>query len=144
MVLLEHLRRGFRHASDVERHLSLPAIGSLPDWRGKRWLRRAKATTRLIGASPLVHSPSSPYANGIQSVHAKLRRTRSAYRSDVLVVLSALPGEGKSAFACNLAVAAAKAGSRTLLIDGDPYAASVTATFAAGPGGRRRRFAACR
>jgi capsular exopolysaccharide synthesis family protein len=53
----------------------------------------------------------------------------------VLVVVSALQGEGKSTFACNLALACATAGAKTLLIDGDLYSRSVTrALGVAGPG----------
>jgi capsular exopolysaccharide synthesis family protein len=52
----------------------------------------------------------------------------------VLVVISALPEEGKSTFACNYARVAA-CGGKTLLIDGDLYNASATKAFkVAGPG----------
>ena len=44
-------------------------------------------------------------------------------------MLSALPGEGKSTFARNFALASASSGVRTLLIDGDIYTASATRTF---------------
>jgi capsular exopolysaccharide synthesis family protein len=40
-------------------------------------------------------------------------------RTKVLLVNSAMPGEGKTVSACNLAISSALNGSRTLLIDGD-------------------------
>jgi capsular exopolysaccharide synthesis family protein len=54
---------------------------------------------------------------------------------DTLIVLSALPGEGKSTLARNYALACAGAGVKTLLIDGDIYTRSVTQGFGiTGPG----------
>jgi succinoglycan biosynthesis transport protein ExoP len=53
----------------------------------------------------------------------------SKFGSEVLVVISALPGEGKSTFACNFALAAQSSGLQTLLIDGDVYTASCTRIF---------------
>ena len=40
-------------------------------------------------------------------------------RTQVLLVCSVMPGEGKTIIACNLAIGAATNGARTLLIDGD-------------------------
>ena len=48
---------------------------------------------------------------------------------EVVVVLSALPGEGKSTFASNFALTSASSNVRTLLIDGDVYTASATRQF---------------
>jgi capsular exopolysaccharide synthesis family protein len=44
-------------------------------------------------------------------------------------VVSALPGEGKSTLATQLAIASAASGVRTLLIDADPYATTVSRRF---------------
>jgi capsular exopolysaccharide synthesis family protein len=49
--------------------------------------------------------------------------------SDVLIVASALQGEGKSTFACHYALACASVGIKTLLIDGDLLNRSTTRAF---------------
>ncbi len=55
------------------------------------------------------------------------RLKRSGEQSgEVLVITSAVSGEGKSAFARDLAFASAAAGARTLLIDGDDFAGDVS------------------
>jgi len=61
----------------------------------------------------------------------RLRRSMPVFRSEILAVLSALPGEGKSTFACYFALSAASAGMRTLLIDGDTYNPSISTRLAA-------------
>jgi Mrp family chromosome partitioning ATPase len=49
--------------------------------------------------------------------------------SKIVTVASAVPGEGKSTFACNFALAAADIGLRTLLIDGDIYTGKAGLVF---------------
>jgi capsular exopolysaccharide synthesis family protein len=51
--------------------------------------------------------------------------------SKIITVASAVPGEGKSTFACNFALAAADIGLRTLLIDGDIYTGTTGLVFGA-------------
>jgi capsular exopolysaccharide synthesis family protein len=87
------------------------------------------------GPSNYLFPSLSNYAANLHSVRTRLRRLTASSRSQVLVVVSALPHEGKSTFACNFAVAAACAGTRTLLIDGDVFNASASHAFGTkGPG----------
>lgn len=72
---------------------------------------------------------SSPYAENLKGIGRQLRRGTTKTPGEVVVVLSALPGEGKSTFARNFALASASSGLRTLLIDGDIYTASTTRAF---------------
>ena len=81
------------------------------------------------------NAPLSAYARSLRVLRTRLRRATPTRRSEILVVVSALPGEGKSTFACNFALTAASSGSRTLLIDGDIYNASASRAFQlTGPG----------
>jgi capsular exopolysaccharide synthesis family protein len=59
----------------------------------------------------------------------RLQRTHSNKGCEILAILSAVSGEGKSTLASNLALAHAASGTRTLLIDGDPYGMTVTTAF---------------
>jgi capsular exopolysaccharide synthesis family protein len=132
VLLAEQLRHGLRNAQDVERWLGLPGLGTLPRYRaktGRKGIAPASPSTRLV-----VNAPLSDYAAGLWMIATRLWRTAPA-TGEVLAVVSALPEEGKSTFASNLALATATSGLRTLLIDGDIYRAAVTRDFnAKGPG----------
>ena len=116
LLLLERTRRGFRRPSEIEQVMSLPGIGILPN-EPKRFTAR--------GAT----AASSPYTENLKSIGRQLRLGAAKKPGEVVVVLSALPGEGKSTFARNFALASASSGLRTLLIDGDIYTASTTRSF---------------
>lgn len=92
---------------DVRRTVNLPLLGVVP--------RVKEEAGRLLTRA----DPSAPIAD-VYAVAAALvaRRSREA-TVRALAVTSALPGEGKSTAACNLAVALARAGMRVLLIDAD-------------------------
>src|SRR5262249_42477536 len=134
VLLLEQMRRGFRNAEEVEQATSLPTIGLLPKaeptiaWSARNFeqVQKGKGTVdfdRLLG------SPGLPYISSLRSIHARLRRSSKSQPNEVLLVLSALSGEGKSRFACDLALVSASTGMRTLLIDGDFYSASASRNF---------------
>ncbi len=65
---------------------------------------------------------------GLRSIRARLGRAEAG-RPESLIILSALPGEGKTTFARDYALAAASAGRRTLLVDGDVYTRSLSLGF---------------
>jgi capsular exopolysaccharide synthesis family protein len=54
----------------------------------------------------------------------------------IVMITSALPGEGKTSLACHLAASLARAGRRTLLLDGDLHKSSLHRLFdmSRGPG----------
>lgn len=68
-------------------------------------------------------------AEAIRLVRAGLQFARIDQQAGTLWVTSAGPDEGKSAFAANLAMALAEAGSRVCLVDGDLRRPSVARTF---------------
>jgi uncharacterized protein involved in exopolysaccharide biosynthesis/septum formation inhibitor-activating ATPase MinD len=123
VLILEQLRRGLRSAEDVEQALGIATLGVLPEQHGAADIQ-ARARYAL-------NNPASDYAGSLWATMTRLNRaTRSQRTREVLAIVSAVPGEGKSTFACNLALVSAAAGARTLLIDGDPLAMSVTRAFA--------------
>ena len=140
VLILEQLRRGVRTPDDVRELLSRACLGILPH----RGAGRAGAVARhaLSAAKPSflggrAHRPdaAASYEVNLRTIRARLWQDHAHGRCDVVAVVSALPGEGKSTFACNLALAAAAAGTNTLLIDGDVYTGSLTRMFGIkGPG----------
>jgi capsular exopolysaccharide synthesis family protein len=137
VLLMEQMARGLRTGAEIEEVLSLPCIATLPSEAGglsarrgllgRHWPRRAGQGA----AAPLFAriAPLSAYARSLQVLRSRLRRASPSRRGEILVVISALPGEGKSTFACNYALSAAAAGIRTLLIDGDAYNAAASRAF---------------
>lgn len=84
---------------------SLPVLGRIPNVEGSGLpLLRAK-------------DAGGTYAEAFRSLHASLAVTPLV--RPVLVVTSALPGEGKSTVASNLAITMALDGKRGVLIDAD-------------------------
>lgn len=139
VLLMERLRRGLRSATEVEQFVGMSNLGILPQQtEGKTggFLSRSAATTpRAAAVRYAINFPASDYAASLWAIMARLRRSAPAGASEVLVVASALPGEGKSTFAANLSLAFASTGVRTLLIDADVYAAETTRAFGLkGPG----------
>jgi len=133
MLLLEHLRRGLRTPDDVAQALGLPCLGTIPNLNSRRilgprpWQSRAARDKHVALAT-------FEYTRSVSATATRLRRS-SSQGSEVMAIASALPAEGKSTFACNVARATAAAGVRTLLIDGDGYCRGVSRMFGIdGPG----------
>jgi polysaccharide biosynthesis transport protein len=87
---------------------------------------------RLVGTLPLLSQSGMGGTNRAHDVYRRARFTESlntvrttllhTARQDslrVIMVTSALPGEGKSLVSCHLAASLARAGYKTLLVDGD-------------------------
>lgn len=70
---------------------------------------------------PLVSEwdPSSPISEAYRSLRTNVRFALGRNHGQVVCITSSLPGEGRSLTAANLAVAHAREGRRTLLIDAD-------------------------
>lgn len=140
------LDKGLRSADQIETRLGLLSLASIPlvDGPGRRlgrdelrlgdtgWLRLpAQETRRAAGIPPkgaamtaarlaglVLDQPDSAFAESIRSLTFALKHAAIERGISVVLVTSALPGEGKSTVAANLARAAA-ANDRVLLIDGD-------------------------
>jgi uncharacterized protein involved in exopolysaccharide biosynthesis/Mrp family chromosome partitioning ATPase len=124
VLILEQLRRGFRSAEEVEQMLGVPTLGILPEQDAKGGDVDIKRAVRLV-----IDQPTSDYAGSLWSLMTRLQRTQTQKGREILAIVSAVPGEGKSTLASNLALAYAASGVRTVLIDSDPYAMSVTTAF---------------
>jgi succinoglycan biosynthesis transport protein ExoP len=127
-LVAEQLRRGLRTPGEIEQWLGIPGLGFLPEQAAGR-LRRRKPHRHAIDY------PASDFAAGLWALATRCRRAQRHGTTEVLAVVSALSGEGKSTVSSNLALAFASSGVRTLLIDGDPHAKATTRFYkASGPG----------
>lgn len=104
----EMLDTKVRSEDDVRRLTEASVIGSIP----------------LDGdaeAHPLIvqSSPHSPRSEAFRRLRTNLQFLDVGNRPRAIVVVSALPAEGKSTTAINLAITLADAGSRVVLVDAD-------------------------
>lgn len=87
--------------------LGAPALGSVPAGEG--------------GDRPelVVEGSRSPQSEALRQIRTNLQFADVDHPPRLVVVTSALPGEGKSTTAVNLALTSATAGLRTILVEGD-------------------------
>jgi len=113
--LYEALDTRVRSADDVSRRLDVPLLARIP--APPRPLRSAD---RLV----MVAEPRSQKAEPFRVLRTNLEYVSIESRPRTIAITSALEGEGKSTTAANLAVALARAGHDTVLVDLDlrrPY-----------------------
>lgn len=96
---------------ELAEYIGAPVMGVIP--AVEDWSSREKA--ELVARD----HPGSPAAEAYRTLATNIRFLRSQRAVGVVVVTSALPGEGKSATTANLAVVLAETGVRTLLVDAD-------------------------
>ena len=120
-------------AGQIEQLLGVPLLAILPVFRrgagiatvAARWLPWRR------GGSRLTHTPDgtgmtfasldsdSAYAEALRSLRTSLMLSRSQGHPKLILVTSALPGEGKSTTALNFATIVGQQGGRVLVVDGD-------------------------
>ena len=141
------LSEGFRRAGELQTAFGLKPLATIPlveatSSKAPIRLDAAKRNSKLARLMPdgalaesrhianlLLREPDSMFAESIQSLRLALRHAGLGRDIKVLQLTSAMPGEGKSTIAANLARAAALSGSATLLIDADLRRPSVAANL---------------
>lgn len=106
--------RTVRTSSDLKNMVSVPYLGTLPVYRKKQ--RRHSDYT---GVNILEDNPQDDYVESMNLIRTRLERHMEARGVKSIMVTSAIPGEGKSTVAANLAASFARKGKRVFLIDCD-------------------------
>ncbi|GMU36957.1 MAG: polysaccharide biosynthesis tyrosine autokinase [Phycisphaerae bacterium] len=109
-VGLDLLDTSVRTTQDIVRYVQVPLLGVVPDADDEE-VRLDHVELALLTA------PQSMTAEAFRQIRANLQYSAPAARQRSIVVTSPGPGDGKTTVACNLAIAAAQAGRRVLLVD---------------------------
>lgn len=146
--LIEYLDKSLKNSDEVQQRLGLATLGAVPEIepdkaQSKRKQRRKRqpgkgsqsngsathgVTRRLPSATVsteinpslvMLQDNQSPAAEAFRVLRTNIQFAAVAHPVRSLVVSSALPAEGKSLITANLAIAAAQAGNRVVILDCD-------------------------
>ncbi len=124
-----------RGPGDANVYLSVPELAVIPDVAkcgGRDGLHAAGKTGDTAGAVQLAswNHPYSRLAECFRGAAASVLFSTPSSTHRVIVVTSAMSGEGKTTVAANLGIMLAAAGHRVLLVDGDLRRPSLDRIFA--------------
>jgi len=108
--LREALDTRIRSAEEVEERLGLPLLARLPE---------PPARLRNENKISMLEAPGSVHAESFRIMRTNLDFANVDRGAQIIMVTSALEGEGKSTTIANLAVAYARAGQRVVAVDLD-------------------------
>ncbi len=126
VFVLDYMDRSIKSPEDLEKK-GLNVLASIPimtgtNAQGKEIIGEERVMKDGVSV-PLrlitFHKPSDPISEAYRSLRTAIQYSRIDKPLKSLLVVSALPKEGKSTTTANIAVTFAKAGLKTLLIDAD-------------------------
>lgn len=121
-LLVDRLDRRIRDEDEIEDSVEAPVLGTVP---------QSKAIGRQKGGLEALRPGD---VEAFRLLRAELRYFEASKDASCVLVTSSSPGEGKSTVAWNLALCAAEAGARTLLIEADLRRPVLALKMGASPG----------
>lgn len=133
-ILIDHLDGRLRSSAQIGKTTGLPVVAEVPKLSGKQRRRHAILTHEAplspysdayrAARSALLHFSSAPIeverhpARAVQT-HEETKASGTKAQGTVILVASALAGEGKTTSVANIAASFAETGQDVLVIDGD-------------------------
>jgi polysaccharide biosynthesis transport protein len=113
--LVEYADRRIKDEEALEREFGLPVLANVPRV-GRRWGERDGArSARVVGFS----SMNSPFLEAFRTLRSNLRFYQLEHKTQVILITSGLPREGKTVTTINLAITLAMSGARVIVIEAD-------------------------
>jgi polysaccharide biosynthesis transport protein len=115
-------------ADDIETLARLPSLAVVPEFGGSHGARKKNGLLQGVAAQngnekriELVaqHLPKSQMSEAFRALRTSILLSQADHPPQVILVTSALPREGKTTAAANLAVTLAQLGDSTVLVDAD-------------------------
>jgi capsular exopolysaccharide synthesis family protein len=110
-LLRDWMDQRLRSAEEVMATLGVAVLGTIP--------HMSRRLSHVQRGQKVFLDPMSDVAEAYRTVRTAVYFGARSDRSKTLLITSAMPGDGKSTSASNLAIAMAQAGQRTLLLDCD-------------------------
>ena len=111
--LLEYFKPGIKTSAEIAESFGLPVVGFVP-------LVSQRKTRGAPYHQTLGRMVNEPFSHLSEAVHGmRISLELSSARPRVILITSALPGEGKSTAAMLLAASSASSGKKTILLDCD-------------------------
>ena len=142
-LLREYMDNTVKTPDDVELLARLPSLAVVPAFTSsngngtrRRFLRAPAASNGHDTRIELVshHMPKSQMSEAFRALRTALLLSQPEKPPQIILVTSALPREGKTTAAANLAVTLAQLGDKTLLIDADLRKPGIGRVLALGDG----------
>lgn len=121
VVFLSSVRRTVLKSADIKTELNMQCIGIIPEVILKK--RSRKKRKKILITNDVT---GFGFREAFRALRTKLEISMKDKKSKVILVTSALPNEGKTCIAVNLALALAQNSRSVVLIDGDLRNPSVT------------------
>ncbi len=110
IFLLDRMDTSIRGVDQVEQNFQIPVLASVPD---------ENVDSEKVGHLPILEQPSSFQAEAYRTLRTSLTLLGDESVRRLFLVTSAIPAEGKTRTAVNLALSFAQQGLKTLIIDAD-------------------------
>ncbi len=116
--ILEKLDASLKNVKSIQKILPYSLLATFPIFRNKQNHPESDLDRAKI-AIPVLENPCSPISEVYRMLQANLDFIDSTQKSNVIVISSSVPQEGKSTVAANLAAVFAETKKKVLLIDAD-------------------------